>query len=157
MYASQDDKPYLQPFTGRSETYGPVVADYHRRVHLRAAPYLRTSLIGDLTEIIRARRPGEIYVTGEADSHGDHRATFWFVRDAAKAAGYQGTLWTYIVHGRTPAEPPGLRLTLSSSELARKHSLIESYQTGVSPVHDQLAATYAKPEELFWPVKREAP
>lgn len=155
LYAAQDDTPYRQPFTGKTETYGPVAADYHRRVHGRSAPYLRASVLSDLTEIIKARLPKEIYVTGEADTHGDHRATFWFTRDAARAAGYSGTLWTYIVHGRAPTQQPGHRLTLSDSELNTKRSVIESYQVGVSPVHDQLAATYAKPEELFWSIRLE--
>ena len=153
MYASSSNEPYRQPHTGRTETYGPVVADYHRQVHNRPAPYLRASVLADLTEIIQARRPQEIYVTGELDAHGDHRVTFRFVRDAAQAAGYQGTLWTYIVHGRSPDSSPGRRLTLSDSELATKRSLLESYQVGVSPVHDRLADTYAKAEELFWPVR----
>jgi LmbE family N-acetylglucosaminyl deacetylase len=153
MYDSSTDAPYRQPHTGRTETYGPVVADYHRQVHSRPAPYLRASVLADLTEIIQARRPQEIYVTGELDAHGDHRVAFRFVRDAAQAAGYQGTLWTYIVHGRSPDSSPGRRLTLSDTELATKRSLLESYQVGVSPVHDKLADTYTKTEELFWPVR----
>jgi len=152
MYAAQDDTPYRHPLTGKSETYGPIAADYHRRVHGRPAPYVRTSLLYDLTEIIKTRQPKEIYVTGEADSHADHSATFWFARDAARAASHRGPLWTFIVHGREPSQPPDRTLTLSESELKTKRIVLEGYQTGVSPVHDQLAATYAKPEERFWAV-----
>src|SRR5262249_36731738 len=35
------------------------------------------------------------FVTNEADSHPDHRASFWFVRDAARGAGYRGISWTW--------------------------------------------------------------
>lgn len=150
LYAAKDETPYRQPFTDKVETYGPVAADYHRRTHGRPAPYLRASVLDDLTEIIKVRRPKNVYVTGEADTHGDHRATFFFTRDAARTAGYSGKIWTYIVHGREPIDPPGQRLTLSNSEFAIKRSVIESYQEGVSPVHDRLAATYAKPAESFW-------
>jgi len=152
MYRSQDDGSYRQPFTGKSETYGPVAVDYHRRVHGRPAPYTRAAVLANLMEIIKTRKPREIYLTGEADTHADHRATFWFVRDAAREAGFQGSLWTFVVHGREPDQPPDRRLVLTDSELTTKQKLLEGYQVGVSPVHDQLAATYAKPEERFWSV-----
>jgi len=150
MYSDASDKPYRQPLTDKTETYGPIVADYRTQVHGSAAPYTRASVHSDLVEIINQRAPKEIYVTGEADSHADHRATFWFTRDAANAAGFQGTLWTFVVHGRPPDDRPDRRLELTESELNEKRAVIESYQVGVSPVHDQLAATYAKPEECFW-------
>jgi LmbE family N-acetylglucosaminyl deacetylase len=156
MYAAKDDTPYRQPFTGRSETYGTIVSDYHRRVHGHPAPYVCASVLADLTEIIKTQQPKEIYVTGEADSHADHRATFWFARDAAQAAGQRGPLWTFIAHGREPTQPPDRRLMLNDSELTTKRRVLEGYQTGVSPVHDQLAATYAKLEERFWLFQREA-
>mgnify|MGYP000983964560 CR=1 FL=1 len=114
-------------------------------------------MLSDLTEIIKTRQPGEIYVTGQSDTHGDHSATFRFVRDAAKTAAYRGVLWTYVVHGRPPAEPPERRVTLTESEVKKKRELLEIYQSGVSPVHDDLAATYTKPEEAFWAVRIDAP
>jgi LmbE family N-acetylglucosaminyl deacetylase len=153
LYAAADDPPYRQPMTGKSETYGSVVADYHQRVHGQPAPYTHAALLGDLTEIIKTRQPGEIYVTGEADVHPDHRAAFCFVRDAARAAGFGGKLWTYIVHGNEPSQPPDRRLALTESELQFKRTLLEGYQVGVSPVHDDLAARYTRPEERFWAEK----
>jgi LmbE family N-acetylglucosaminyl deacetylase len=152
LYRGRSDGLYRQPFTGKTETYGPVVADYHSQIHGRPAGYDRTSVLADLTEIIKVRAPKDIYITGEADSHADHRATCWFTREAARTAGFRDTLWTYIVHGRAPDNSPGRRVSLSQSEFDIKRAIIESYQVGVSPVHDQLAATYAKPEELFWPL-----
>jgi LmbE family N-acetylglucosaminyl deacetylase len=157
MYSLEGDKPYQQPFTGREATYGRAVADYHSRTHGRPAPYVRASLVDDLAEIIKARRPAEMFVTDESDSHGDHRATLWFVRDAVRAAGYQGPVWTFVVHGRGPTAPPDRRLTLSDAELKTKREVIELYQVGVSPVHDRLAETYARPEELFWKLQLDRP
>lgn len=153
LYEADEQIPYRQPFTEKSETYGPAVRDYHFQVHGRPAPYVKQSVINDLAEIIRTRRPQEIYVTNEVDVHDDHRATFWLVRDAAAAAGYRGIIYTYVVHGAAPPEAPGLRLTLSETELRRKRATIEIYQAGVSPIHDHLAEKYAQPEELFWPVR----
>lgn len=150
IYNASADEPYRQPHTGKTETYGPVVADYHRQVHGRPAPYVRASVIGDLAEIIRNCRPSAIYVTGEADHHPDHRLAIRYVRDAAHAAEYRGDLWTYVVHGAPPAAPPDLRLTLNEKELDTKRTLLELYEVGVSPVHDRLAETYARREETFW-------
>lgn len=157
IYLLEGKAPFRQRFTHRSETYGSVVRDYHSRVHDRPAPYTKAAVIADIAEIIQSCRPQEIYVTNDADSHGDHRAAGWFVRDAAQAAGYQGILFTYVVHGDPPPEPPGRRVLLSQSELATKRAVLELYQEGTSPVHDGLAATYTQPEELFWPVRIGGP
>ncbi len=152
IYRTEGNEPYQQKFTEKKETYGVVVRDYHSLTHGRPAPYTRTALSTDLQEIIKARQPKEIFVTNEADSHPDHRATFWFVRDAARAAGYRGSLFTYVVHGKGPGEKPGRRLELTRAQQDRKRAVIEEYQVGLSPLHDKLAATYARPEEVFWTV-----
>ncbi|MCA9125234.1 MAG: hypothetical protein H6822_28795 [Planctomycetaceae bacterium] len=68
------------------------------------------------------------------------------------AAGHRGPLWTFVVHGREPAQRPDRRIALTDSELQTKHAILVGYQSGVSPIHDRLAATYSKPEELFWSV-----
>lgn len=148
MYDARDETPYRQPFTRKAETYGTVIRDYHSLTHGRPAPYTRSSVLADLVEIIEARRPREIYVTDETDTHADHRTAFRFVRDAAQAAGYRGTLFSFVVHG-TPPDAPDRRVVLTDTERVRKRALIEQYQTHLSPVHDDLAETYAGPEELF--------
>lgn len=153
MYEATTDAAYRQPWTGRTETYGPMMNDYHRLVHGRGAPYLRASVLDDLAEILRTRQPREIYVTSAADTHADHRATFRFVYDAAAIAQFSGPLWTFVVHGDEPPQPPDRRLTLTDVERTSKQQLLERYQVGVSPVHDRLAATYARPEERFWAVR----
>lgn len=148
IYEARDETPYRQSFTGKAETYGTVIRDYHTLTHGRPAPYTRNAVLADLVEIIQARRPQEIYVTGEADTHADHRAAFRFVRDAAKAAEYRGKLFSFVVHGTLP-EAPDHRVVLTDAERVRKRALIEQYQKHLSPVHDDLAEKYAGPEEFF--------
>ena len=122
IYEARDETPYRQPFTGQAETYGTVIRDYHTLTHGRPAPYLRSFVLADLVEIIKARQPREIYVTDEADMHPDHRMTFRFVRDAAEAAGYRGTLFSFVVHG-APPEAPDRRVVLTDSERLRKRAI----------------------------------
>ncbi|MBL8796356.1 MAG: PIG-L family deacetylase [Planctomycetia bacterium] len=155
IYRADGKEPFQQKFTEKKETYGAVVRDYHSQVHGRPTPYLKSSVLGDLQEIIKARQPKEIFVTNETDSHADHRAAFWFVRDAARGAGYRGQLFTFVVHGKGPAEQPGRRLVLTKAQQDRKRAVLEEYQVGLSPFHDNLAARFAKEEEVFWPVPIE--
>jgi LmbE family N-acetylglucosaminyl deacetylase len=144
------DTPLRQPFTHQRETYGRIAPDYHSQVHGHPAPYTRRAILSDMAEIIKACRPREIYVTHAADTHPDHAASFGYVREAAQDAGYTGALFTYVVHGRAPQEPPDRALALTSARLATKHEILEIYQEGASPVHDDLAKNYALPEERFW-------
>jgi LmbE family N-acetylglucosaminyl deacetylase len=154
IYEAKAESPYKQQFTGKTETYGAVLRDYHTLAHGRPAPYVRSSVLGDLVEIVRTRKPKEIYVTNEADTHPDHKATFWFVRDAAIAAGYRGTLFTFVVHGKPP---PGNthRVALTDAQQGRKRALIEEYQVKLSPIHDDLAEKFTRAEEVFWAIRIE--
>jgi LmbE family N-acetylglucosaminyl deacetylase len=154
MYEAKTETPYRQRFTGKAETYGVVLRDYHTLAHGRPAPYLRSAVVGDLVEILRTRKPKAIYVTNEADTHPDHRATFWLVRDAAKAAGYRGTLFTFVVHGQPPPGP-ALHVALTDAQQGRKRALIEEYQAQLSPLHDDLSAKFTRAEEVFWPIRSE--
>jgi LmbE family N-acetylglucosaminyl deacetylase len=99
LYGSTDDKVFRQQFTKKNETYALIQKDYHTAVHGKPAPYQRGSVLGDLVELLTTLQPTEIYVTDEADGHIDHRAAFWFARDAAKQVGYKGAFYTYLVHG----------------------------------------------------------
>jgi LmbE family N-acetylglucosaminyl deacetylase len=92
LYDSTDDKVIRQQFTKKNETYALIQKDYHTSVHGKPAPYKRSSVLGDLVELLTTLQPTEIYVTDETDGHIDHRASFWFVRDAAKQVGYKGAL-----------------------------------------------------------------
>ena len=99
LYDSTDDRVIRQQFTKQNETYALIQKDYHSSVHGRPAPYKRSSLIGDIAELLTTLQPTEIYVTDETDGHIDHRAAFWFLRDTAKQVGYKGAFYTYLVHG----------------------------------------------------------
>lgn len=150
IYQSTDNAPYEQKFTKKRETYATTTRDYHSLVHGSPAPYLKANVIGDIAEVIRTRQPKEIYVTHETDTHGDHRAAFWFVRDGARAANYQGPIFTYVVHGKPPAAPPDRTLELTKAEMEAKRAAIQDHQAGTSPIHDHLADEFTKPEEQFW-------
>ncbi len=152
MYEFNGDTPCKQKYTQKAATYGAVVRDYHSLQHGRPAPYLKNALLDDLAEIIKKRRPREIYVTNASDSHPDHQASFWFVRDAARSAGFRGTLFTYVVHGKPPPGP-ALRVALTAAQQGRKRAIIEEYQTKLSPIHDNLAEQFTKAEEVFWPIR----
>jgi len=99
VYLTGGSAPFRQKFTLKTETYGPAQPDYHTTVHGSAAPYTHASVLADVVDLIRTFRPGRICVTSEADRHPDHQAAFRFVRDGAKAAGYEGVLETYLIHG----------------------------------------------------------
>jgi LmbE family N-acetylglucosaminyl deacetylase len=153
IYTMNGSATFRQMFTRKSETYGVTVPDYHSIRHGKPAPYLKATVVGDIVEIIRERRPKEIYVTHEADTHGDHRAAFWYVRDAVREARFQGDFFTDVVHGSPPPQQPARRLTLSKTQAETKRAALIDHQQGTSPVHDQLADEYMKPEEVFWKVR----
>lgn len=157
IYQSTGDDPYEQKFTKKRESYAATARDYHSLVHGSPAPYLKAGLVNDIAGIIRDRQPKEIYVTHKSDVHGDHRAAFWFVRDGARAANYVGPIFTYIVHGTPPAQPPDRILTLTKTETETKRAAIQDHQAGTSPIHDHLAEEFTKPEEHFWLFRADTP
>jgi LmbE family N-acetylglucosaminyl deacetylase len=174
-------RPFVQPHTRKAETYGVRAPDYHLRAHGRAAPYTRASVSSDMVEIIKRHAPAAIYVTSEADGHGDHATAFRLVRDAALAAGYHGTLHTYVVHsgrgndwpwphaltlaGSFEAHmvdgvqipegvpwPPPRRVPLTPAQAAGKLAMIRAYDTEMK-MQATLMESFAKSEEIFWPVQ----
>jgi LmbE family N-acetylglucosaminyl deacetylase len=154
IYRRDQTDPFRQRFTGRNHTYGVVVSDYHSLKHGRGAPYTRSSLLGDIAEIIETSQPEEIYVTHEIDRHPDHRASHWFVRDAARVADYRGTLFTYVVHGKEHPKLPMHRVRLTAAQVEKKRAAIRPHQIPI--VHDHLGS-HAKGEEVFWLTPIEAP
>src|SRR5262245_9245416 len=99
LYDSTGDKVVRQQSTKKNETYALIQKDYHSSAHGEPALYQRSSVLGDLAELLATLQPTEIYVTDETDGHVDHRAAFRFVRDAAQQIGYKGAVYTYLVHG----------------------------------------------------------
>ncbi len=98
IYQATGDTVITQPFTQKNQTYSLIAQDYHTRAHGTPAPYRRQAVLDDVTELIRALQPSQIYVTDDADTHADHQAAFWFVRDAASGVGWRGELYTYLIH-----------------------------------------------------------
>jgi LmbE family N-acetylglucosaminyl deacetylase len=177
MPMAAGDTPYRSPFTEKNHTYGPMFPDYHSQMHQKPAPYLWTAALGDITELLQAQRPSQIYVTdGAADTHKDHRAAFDLVRAAAAAVDFSGELYTYVNHAgdewpwpagpnpvapfeahvvdgkRVPdniAWPPDERRPITHEEAAAKLKAIRAY-----PLDIRLDKTYfesfVKSEEIFW-------
>jgi LmbE family N-acetylglucosaminyl deacetylase len=179
LYDSTDDKVIRQQFTKKAETYGSIQKDYHSSVHGKPAAYQRRSVLGDLVELLTILKPTEIYVTDETDGHIDHRAAFWFVRDAAKEVGYKGAFYTYLVHGlpawpfptgvtpNLPFEsrtvdgevaprglpwPPPRRVALTQEQAQRKLKSIQAHNIPVvgMPEHQREMESFVKSEEVFW-------
>jgi LmbE family N-acetylglucosaminyl deacetylase len=150
MYRDAGGTPYRQPLTGKEATYAGARRDYHSTQHGQPAPYTSASVLADLEAIIRERRPRAIYVTHESDTHPDHAAAFWFVRDALQAAHSSARLFAFVVHGGPLRRPPDLRVALTPRQLEAKRQALLMHQAGVSPVHDTLAKEFATPVEIFW-------
>jgi LmbE family N-acetylglucosaminyl deacetylase len=179
LYDSTGDKVIRQQFTKKSETYALIQKDYHTSVHGKPAPYQRRSLLGDLVELLNTLQPTEIYVTDATDGHVDHRAAFWFVRDAAQRVGYKGAFYTYLVHGLpawpfppgvTPNQafesrkvdgevvprglpwPPPRRVPLTPEQARRKLKSIQAHNISVvgMPDHQTEMESFVKSEEVFW-------
>lgn len=179
LYESKDDKVIRQQFTRKSETYALIQKDYHTSEHGKPAAYKRSSVLGDMVELLRALQPTEIYVTDGTDGHIDHRAAFWFLRDAAKQAGYKGAFYTFLVHGLpawpfptgvTPNQPfesrkvdgevvprglpwpPPRRVPLTQEQAERKLKSIQAHDITVvgMPEHQSEMESFVKSEEVFW-------
>jgi len=179
LYESSDDKVIRQQFTRKNETYASIQKDYHTSVHGKPAAYRRSSVLGDLVELLTRLQPTEIYVTDGTDGHIDHRAAFWFVRDAAKQVGYKGGFYTYLVHGlpawpfpsgvtpNLPFEsrkvggevaprglpwPPPRRVPLSGDQAQRKLESIRAHNVPVVGMPEQQSEmeSFVKAEEVFW-------
>jgi len=179
LYDSTDDKVIRQQFTKKNETYALIQKDYHSSVHGTPAPYKRSSVLGDMAELLTTLQPTEIYVTDETDGHIDHRAAFWFLRDAAKQVGYKGDFYTYLVHGlpewpfppgvtpNRPFEsrkvdnevaprglpwPPPRRVPLTPEQAQRKLKSIQAHNIPVvgMPEHQSEMESFVKSEEVFW-------
>jgi len=179
LYESTDDKVIRQQFTKKDETYALIQKDYHTSVHGKPAPYKRSSVLDDLGEVLKTLQPTEVYVTDETDGHIDHRAGFWFVRDAAKHVGYKGAFYTYLVHGLpgwpfppgvTPNQPfesrkvngevaprslpwpPPKRVPLTLQQAQQKLKSIQAHNIPVlgMPEHQSEMESFVKSEEVFW-------
>jgi LmbE family N-acetylglucosaminyl deacetylase len=179
--ADFDRVPVTQQYTGRHATYGAWVRDYHSTVHGKPAPYTRAAAVGDLTELLERLQPGAVYTAMAADTHPDHAATFSLVNEALYRAGSRARLLTFLIHGvqgqswpwprgddpagrflREPgalpagvAWPPPVRAGLTQAQAKTKLAAIEREETQMAlPDENEGLRSFAKGEELFWPVRR---
>ncbi len=150
MWKMDGSAAFRQMLTQKRETHGVTAPDYHTATHGKPASYVKANVVADLAEIIRARRPQEVFVSHESDKHGDHRAAFWFAREALEIAKVEVRLLAFVVHGGPLAREPDLLLKLSSQAYETKKAALMDHTKGTSPVHDGLVDEYLKPEELFW-------
>jgi len=161
VYEAQGDTPYLQPFTQKGTTYGPVVPDYHSQAHGQPAPYRRQAALADVTEVIQGLHPDRIYVPSGVDTHLDHQATGWFVRDALQAANYRAQVQTYVIHASGYPCPEGLPCPApfwslpTNAQAARKYQALLSYSSQVWQFFGSRESleTYASTAETFWPME----
>lgn len=140
------------------------------------------SVVQRLAHIIKSTNPDSIYLPAEFDAHPDHRATFWFVRDAIKQAGYSNSIFIYIVHGgddrhwpfprgMTPTKPieqiqrpgnilpasapwpPSHRIGISGSSIDAKSKALACYKSQFSNDQDrEYYESFIKNEEIFWQI-----
>ena len=182
VYEATGSTPYKASLTESNATYGILKPDYHTSRYGQSAPYLRQSLIGDICDLLRSLKPNEIYITSEFDTHPDHQAAFWFVRDAINAAEYQGNTFIYMIHGgpashwpwpqgNTPTKcfetmtadgiqmpinlswPPTLRLPVCEKKNNTKLNAIYAYKSQLSIAPEKAyLESFIKSEEIFWQI-----
>ncbi len=150
MWQMDGASAFRQMLTQKRETYGVSAQDYHSVTHGQPAAYLKANVVTDLAEIMRARKPQEVFVSHESDKHGDHRAAFWYAREALRAAKLDARLLAFVVHGDPLKRVPDLRIKLTPAAYEIKKAALIDHTKGTSPVHDGLVDEYLKPEELFW-------
>lgn len=181
IYHNKTNQPYLNTLNQKSSTYGPYQSDFHSRTFEKSAPYIKSSVESDLTQIIKDKQPKQIFVTSAVDGHSDHQAAFWFVRDAALVSGFKGQLHTYLIHSGTEhgdwpfpytqdhtqpfqahsrngetipdklSWPPQYRVPLTPEQAHKKLDMINQFDAEIITAAEYMRA-FIKSEEIFWPV-----
>jgi LmbE family N-acetylglucosaminyl deacetylase len=101
---------FLSPRTGRTTTYatrGRGGADVHTVRTGVPGAYNRPTLVADLRAVLAEVRPADVYVTGAEDEHPDHRAVFYAVREAARAAAAADPSFRPVLHATLVHDPVG--------------------------------------------------
>lgn len=133
------------------------------------APYVGESILKDLKNIITDFKPTKIFVSHPADTSGDHRSLYLFLRVALwdlDGAIKQPQVFPYLIHYAGWPEPRGYypdseltppaalsevlrdNLFLSPEELAIKHKCISFYKSQIEYDPPYLF-TFARKNELF--------
>ena len=178
LYADAGVEPVRSPTTGRTATYGAVETDFHTLMHGQPAAYTRDAALADVREILVGAKPAQVFVTGPADQHPDHRATYELVREAMASIDFKGALLTFVVHsgagwpspvGPTPGSPfasrtiggttypvgvpwpPPIRIPLTVRESTLKLQAIDANHSELAPPTGRLfLESFVKSDEVFW-------
>ncbi len=168
IFKANSRQPYVSLQTGNKHSYAALHTDYHSKKHGKPAPYTRTAIVDDLTQIIKQKQPRSIYVTSVNDSHPDHQAAFLLTQQAAINAEYQGLLNTYLIHAKekdNSAEHPyifetksasaelaaAIKTQLLPSEVLQKKAMLETFEVEMQTAEDFMLS-FVKEEEAFQPV-----
>lgn len=152
------------------------------RQFVTGEPAVPGSIIARLVQIIKDTNPDRIYVPAEFDAHPDHRACFWFVRDAIKYSGYLQNIFIYVVHagddsrwpfprGATPLLPieqinhlgqtlpvdapwpPSHRHAMNSAAVDAKCGALACYESQfIGEADREYYESFIKCEEIFWQI-----
>lgn len=147
VYAATTARFHALPHT--YTTYKALVTDYHSKLYHVFAPYTKLSVTADITDIIQKSLPSEIYVTSDKDTAMDHVITNKLVVEATRSIGYQGKLFTYIIHGTDNQNNPTTIVSLTPREMTKKHEALAIYKTQFL-MNDFPLFSFAKNTEIFW-------
>jgi LmbE family N-acetylglucosaminyl deacetylase len=165
------DKPYTSPYTRANSS--PYSVGYRKN-----AVYCGQGLLNDLKEILRERKPTDVYVTHPSDDHIDHTAASSFVTLALEElkredkAFVDCKLHYFLIHrGDWPA-PQGMYKTdslvppsemvsldtvwktrpLTPAQVERKSESILSYESQTS-VMKKFLTSFARSTEIYGTLK----
>lgn len=168
-------KPFKSFFTRTSKVPYPECLS-------QGAPYVGESILSDLKKVLHDFRPTKIFLSHPADTNGDHKAQYLFLRvalwDMKKEAATIET-FPYIIHVYGWPEPRGYHpelgleapkkvegvawrvLPLTAEEIEKKHTAISYYKSQIE-YNPSYLFTFDRKNELFgdYPIielKRLAP
>lgn len=94
--------------------------------------------------------PGDVLIPpSPQDRHPDHRAAYYFAREALLRLDQRPEVFSYLIHpGWLAAEPAGCLLHLTREQQAAKLQAILCHETQTSLSRGRFSS-YASPEEIF--------
>jgi N-acetylglucosamine malate deacetylase 1 len=132
------------------------------------------SIVDQLSAILTAHLPGEIYVTHRADRSTDHEQSYELARSAIAAAGIAVDLWQYpiwilwkprLFQDLALSELAGARRLAMGSVVGQKRQALLAYRSQYLPIGDTPGTVlppgflwrFGLPFELFFKVDPSAP
>ncbi|MCU0698984.1 MAG: PIG-L family deacetylase [Myxococcaceae bacterium] len=154
-------------------TRGLGGVDEHTRRTGAPGPYTATALTEDLTAVLEALKPRDVYLPHGIDTHPDHAMTYVFFRRALDRLGWTPTrVHRSVVHASdacwpsdcvtmlaldmpTPALPGCLRAYAATERVPvdgrQKLSVIGAYQSQLDgPLERDWLASFARADEAFY-------